>query len=384
MVGGGPGAFIGGVHRRAAALTGQFELVAGAFSSDPERSQAFGQTLGVAADRSYGSWEAMLEQELALPPDVRIQGVSIVTPNHLHYPVARAFAQASIPVVCDKPLVHTSEQAGDLLRIVAGTGSLFAVTYNYTGYPMVRQARDLVRSGVLGEVRKVQVLYNQGWLATRLEGQGNLQADWRTDPRRSGIAGAVGDIGSHAENLMTTVTGLTLEAVCADLTTFVPGRALDDDASLLLRFQGGARGILTACQIAGGLENDLSLQVFGTRGSLRWQQETPNQLDVFPLDGPQQRWMRGSSALSSAAQSASQVPGGHPEGFTEAFANIYRGVGETLLAQQEGRVPDPDIAQFPTLEDGARGVHFIEKTVESASSRQKWTSAVWKERSVHC
>lgn len=382
MVGGGPGAFIGGVHRRAAALTGQFELVAGAFSSDSERSQTFGQTLGVAAERSYGSWEAMLEGELALPEHLRIQGVSIVTPNHMHYPVARAFAQASIPVVCDKPLVHSSEQATDLMRIVADTGGLFAVTYNYTGYPMVRQARDLVRGGVLGEVRKVQVLYNQGWLSTRLEEQGNPQADWRTDPRRSGIAGAMGDIGSHAENLVTTVTGLTLEAICADLTTFVPGRALDDDASLLLRFQGGARGLLAVSQIASGLENDLSLQVFGTRGSLRWQQETPNCLDVFPLEGPQQRWTRGNPALSSSAQAASQVPSGHPEGFTEAFANLYRGVAETLLARQEGRAPDPDVAQFPTLEDGARGVHFIEKTVESASSSQKWTEARWKGLSV--
>ncbi|MFB9993895.1 Gfo/Idh/MocA family protein [Deinococcus oregonensis] len=378
MVGGGPGAFIGAVHRRATGLTEQYELVAGAFSGDAERSRAFGQTLGIAADRSYGSWEAMLEGELALPEHLRIQGVSIVTPNHMHYPVARAFAQASIPVVCDKPLVHTSEQAADLLRIVAGTGSLFAVTYNYTGYPMVRQARDLVRGGVLGEVRKVQVLYNQGWLSTRLEGQGNPQADWRTDPRRSGIAGAMGDIGSHAENLIATVTGLTLEAVCADLTTFVPGRALDDDASLLLRFQGGARGLLAVSQIACGLENDLSLQVFGTRGSLRWQQETPNHLDVFPLEGPQQRWTRGNSALSPSAQAASHVPSGHPEGFTEAFANLYRGVAETLLAQQEGRTPDPQIAQFPTLEDGARGVHFIEKTVESASSTQKWTHARWE------
>ncbi|MDB5045840.1 MAG: putative dehydrogenase [Deinococcus sp.] len=378
MVGGGPGAFIGGVHRRAAGLTGQYELVAGAFSGDAQRSRDFGQMLGMDPDRSSGSWETLLERELALPEEQRIQGVSIVTPNHMHYPVARAFAQANIAVVCDKPLVHTSEQAADLMRIVAQTGQLFAVTYNYTGYPMVRQARDLVRSGVLGEIRKVQVLYNQGWLTTRLEGQGNPQADWRTDPQRSGIAGAIGDIGSHAENLVATVTGLTLEAICADLTTFVPGRALDDDASLLLRFQGGARGLLAVSQIACGLENDLSLQVFGTRGSLCWQQEHPNHLDLYPLEGPQQRWTRGNPAVSPAAQAASHVPAGHPEGFTEAFGNLYRGVAETLLARQEGRTPDPQIAQFPTLEDGARGVHFIEKTVESARSEHKWTDALWQ------
>lgn len=374
MVGGGQGAFIGEVHRRAVRLTGQFELVAGALSGTPERARASGRELGLPESRSYPSWEAMLERELALPPDERAEGVSIVTPNHLHYPVARAFAGASFHVVCDKPLVHTSAQARELGRVVRESGVVFAVTYTYTGYPMVRQARDMVRGGALGEVRKVLALYHQGWLSGP---EGGKQAEWRTDPARSGLAGAIGDIGSHAENLISTVTGLELEALCADLTTFVPGRALDDDASVLLRFRGGARGLLTATQVAAGHENDLTLHVFGTRGSLIWRQETPNRLEVLPLDGPGQVWTRGSPSLSLAAQAAAQLPGGHPEGFLEAFANIYRGVAETLLAREEGRSADPSLALFPGLEDGARGVHFIEKVVESARSPAKWTAAGW-------
>lgn len=374
MVGGGQGALIGEVHRRAARLTGQFELVAGALSSTPERARASGREVGLADDRNYSSWEDMLTRELTLPPGERAEGVSIVTPNHLHYPVARAFAGAGFHVVCDKPLVHTSAQARELGRVVHESGVLFAVTYNYSGYPMVRQARDLVRGGVLGDVRKVLALYHQGWLSGAQAGK---QAEWRTDPARSGLAGAVGDIGSHAENLIMTVTGLELEALCADLTTFVPGRALDDDASVLLRFRGGARGLLTATQVAAGHANDLSLHVFGTRGSLIWRQETPGRLDVLPRDSPAQVWTRGSPYLSPAAQAAAQLPGGHPEGFLEAFSNIYRGVAETLLAHEEGRPAEPPLALFPGLEEGARGVQFIERVVESAHSEAKWTGAAW-------
>ena len=373
MVGGGPGAFIGAVHRQAAALTGQIDLVAGAFSSDPERGRQLGAELGLAADRTYASWEDMLQGELRLPPELRTDLVIVVTPNHLHYPVARAFAEAGVHVVCDKPLVHTSAQGEDLLRVVQAAGTLFAVTYNYTGYPMVRQARDMLHSGQLGEVRKVVVHYHQGWLATPLEHQGNKQAAWRTDPARSGIAGAVGDIGSHAENLVATVTGLDTEAICADLSTFVPNRALDDDASVLLRFRGGARGLLSVSQIATGRENDLSLEVFCTHGSLAWRQETPNRLLVWPSAGPQQVWTTGSPHLSPSALAASRLPSGHPEGFVGAFSNLYRGVAEALFARQEGRVAAPEIAQFPDLLDGLRGVRFIEDTVRSASSLNKWT-----------
>jgi len=372
MVGGGQGAFIGAVHRMAAALDGQIELVAGALSSSPERARASGRELGLADARNYGSWEEMLEREQVLPDGERIDLVSIVTPNHLHYPVARAFVEAGFHVVCDKPLVHTSAQAQDLVRAVERAGVVFAVTYNYTGYPMVRQAREMVREGGLGALRKVIVEYNQGWLATQVQSK---QAEWRTDPARSGAAGAVGDIGSHAENLVSAVTGLELEALCADLTTFVPGRALDDDAGLLLRFRGGARGLLWCSQIEVGAENDLRLRVFGERGSLHWRQEEPNHLLLDMLGAPRQVLTRGGPGLSPAARAATRLPSGHPEAFIEAFANVYRGAAEAIRAGREGRAPDPLLADFPTVHDGARGVHFIEKTVESAASAQKWTDA---------
>lgn len=377
MVGGGQGAFIGAVHRTAARLDGQFELVAGALSGTPEKSLASGRELGFPDDRSYPTWEAMLAGELARPVGERINAVSIVTPNHLHYPVARAFAAAGIHVICDKPLVHTGEQASDLLAVVRQSGVVFAVTFNYTGYPLIRHARDMIAAGTLGEIRKVIVEYHQGWLATNLEAEGSKQADWRTDPARSGVAGAVGDIGSHAMNLAETVTGLRLEAICADLSTFVPGRRLDDDGSVLLRFAGGARGALLCSQVEVGEENDLRLRVYGTQGGLSWSQENPNRLEYTPLDGPRQVLTRGQGYLSPAAQAATRLPAGHPEAFLEAFANIYAGAAEAIRARQEDREPDPLIAVYPTLEDGARGVHFIEKTVQSAGSDQKWTDARW-------
>lgn len=373
MVGGGPGAFIGGVHRQALALTGQIELVAGAFSSEASRGQAMGQTLGLRAERTYDSWQDMLRVERERPDQDRLDLVIVVTPNHLHYPVARAFAEAGFHVVCDKPLVHTSTQAADLLQVVQAAGTLFAVTYNYTGYPMVRQARDMIREGQLGDLRKVTVQYNQGWLSTRIEQEGNKQASWRTDPARSGLAGAVGDIGSHAENLLTTVTGLQLESLCADLTTFVPERQLDDDASILLRFRGGARGVIMASQVAAGLENDLTLQIFGSLGSLSWRQEEPNRLYFWTLVESQQILTRGSPQLSASALAASRLPSGHPEGFLGAFSNLYRGIAEAILARQEKRCADPQIAQFPTLEEGIRGVRFIETTVLNARKNEKWT-----------
>jgi predicted dehydrogenase len=282
MVGGGRDAFIGAVHRNAAALDGEIDFVAGALSSTPEKARASGRDLGLRDDRNYGSWEEMLERELARPEEERIDFVSIVTPNHVHFPVAKAFAEAGFHVVCDKPLVHTVEQARELMAIVERTGVVFAVTYNYTGYPMVKQARHMIREGRLGELRKVIVEYNQGWLATRLEETGLKQAGWRTDPARSGVAGAIGDIGSHAENLVATVTGLEIDTLCADLTTFVPGRRLDDDGNLLIRYTSGARGVLIASQIEVGEENDLRLRVYGSEGSLSWRQEDPNELIFRP------------------------------------------------------------------------------------------------------
>jgi len=375
MVGGGRDAFIGAVHRHALALDGQFELVAGALSSSPEKAKASGEDLGLPDARNHGSWQALLADELKRPSDERIDLVVIVTPNHLHHEVARAFVDAGFHVVCDKPLVHTSAQADELAARVAAQGTLFAVTYNYTGYPMVRQAREMVKSGAIGAVRKVIVEYHQGWLATQLEATANKQAGWRTDPSKSGIAGAIGDIGSHAENLAATVTGLAIESLCADLTAFVPGRRLDDDASLLLRFTNGARGVLLASQVVVGHENDLRLRVLGERGTLDWRQEEPNQLVHSPLDAPRTILTRNSPWLSEPARRACRLPPGHPEAFIEAFANLYAGVAADLRARLAGGAPaSQQEADYPRIGDGVRGVRFIEKTVESAASAQKWTA----------
>ena len=375
MVGGGRDAFIGAVHRHAMALDGQYELVAGALSSSAEKARASGHDLGLHDSRNHGSWQALLEDELKRPPEERIDVVSIVTPNHVHFEVARAFVDAGFHVVCDKPLVHTSAQADDLVARVARQGTLFAVTYNYTGYPMVRQAREMVRAGAIGAVRKVIVEYHQGWLATQLEAADNKQAEWRTDPARSGIAGAIGDIGSHAENLALSVTGLEIESLCADLTSFVPGRRLDDDGNLLLRFTNGARGVLMASQIETGNENDIRLRVFGERGMLDWRQEDPNHLIHAPIDAPRMILTRNSPWLSDAAKRACRLPAGHPEAFIEAFANLYAGVAADIRARiATGRPASIADADYPRIEDGARGVRFIEKTVASAASTQKWTS----------
>ena len=375
MVGGGRDAFIGAVHRHAMALDGHYELTAGALSSSPEKALASGRDLGLRDERNHGAWQALLDDELKRGAEERVDLVTIVTPNHVHFEVARAFVDAGFHVVCDKPLVHTSAQADDLVARVAKQGTLFAVTYNYTGYPMVRQAREMVRAGAIGAIRKVIVEYHQGWLATQLEGAANKQADWRTDPARSGIAGAIGDIGSHAENLMTSVTGLELESLCADLTTFVPGRRLDDDGNLLLRFTNGARGVLIASQIEAGCENDIRLRVFGERGMLDWRQEDPNQLIHAPIDGPRMTLTRNAPWLSEAAKRACRLPAGHPEAFIEAFANLYVGVAADIRSRLDHGAPaSKDQADYPRIEDGARGVRFIEKTVESAASAQKWTT----------
>jgi predicted dehydrogenase len=372
MVGGGRNAFIGAVHRAAAALDQQAVLTAGALSSDPTRARESARDLNIADERAYGSWQELLEGELARPAGERIDLVVIVTPNDVHYPVAKAAVEAGFHVVCDKPLVHTSEQAAELVELVRSRGTVFGVTYNYTGYPLVRHARDMVANGELGELRKVVVQYSQGWLATRLEESGNKQAEWRTDPARSGIAGAMGDIGSHAENLAATITGRHVTHVGADLATVVPGRRLDDDAAVLLQLDGGVRGLLVASQIEIGQENNLRIRVHGSEGSLSWGQEDPNVLVHASASGPSRALRRGNDYLSESAQKATRIPPGHPEGYLEAFANVYLGVFEAIRAHQAGVHLEPLEGQFPTVEDGARGVRFIERVVESGASDQKW------------
>ena len=372
MVGGGRDAFIGAVHRKAAALDGQIELVAGALSSNPDKAHASGRDLFLADDRNHGSWQDLLADELNRSPEERIDFVTIVTPNHLHYPVAVAFVEAGFNVVCDKPLVHTPAQAQMLVDAVARQNTVFGVTYNYTGYPMVRQMREMVRSGLIGDVRKVIVEYHQGWLATAVEATGNKQALWRTDPAQSGLAGALGDIGSHAENLLTTVTGLEVEAICADLGTLGAGRTLDDDVNLLLRLRGGVRAVLIASQICVGCENDLRLRVFGSTGTLDWRQEQPNQLWHAPLGDSARLLTRGSAGLCDAATQATRLPSGHPEGFIEAFANVYLGVAADIRARLGGN--QAAAADYPRVEDGARGVYFINKVLASAHSQEKWTT----------
>jgi len=371
MVGGGRDAFIGGVHRRAATLDQGVELVCGAFSSTPEKSKASAKDFYIADERAYGTYQEMVEGELALPEGERIDFVSIVTPNHMHYPVAKAFVDAGFNVVMDKPMVHSSEQAQSLIAAVEEQDVVLAVTYNYTGYPMAKQARHMVQQGMLGEIRKVIVEYPQGWLATKEEDGDNKQAQWRTDPKRSGIAGSVGDIGSHAENLMSYITGLEIAEINADLTIFVPGRLLDDDANVLLRFTNGAKGILAVSQVCIGEENNLKIRVWGTKGSLEWHQEHPNYL-YYTDGGPVQVLERGKDYVCEAADRASRLPTGHPEAFYEAFANIYLNATDTMRARLMGVEPSELELDFPTVYDGARGVAFIEAVVASSQSDQKW------------
>ena len=375
MVGGGPGAFIGDVHRRAACLDSDVELVAGAFSASPAKSKRKGRELGLGRARIYDSYLEMVERERALPQDQRIDFVSIVTPNHMHAPVATAFLEAGFHVICDKPMTLDVGEARRLKQVVAQSRRVFALTYNYTGYPMVKLARDLVRQGELGRLRKVVVQYPQGWLSTRLEQAGLKQAEWRTDPTRSGAAGCIGDIGTHAENLAEYITGLKLVELCADLTTFVRGRRLDDDGTVLLRLQRGVRGVLLASQIAVGEENGLAIWVYGEEKGLEWHQETPNTLTVRSQNGPLETWSRGHAyveARSPAAARAARLPAGHPEAFLEAFANVYRNAADTIRARRARTRPDPLVRDYPTVDDGLRGMLFIETVVKSARSARKW------------
>lgn len=364
MVGGGPGAFIGAVHRRAATIDGLATLAAGAFSNVPDESHAMGRELGLDPARVYGSYTEMAEREAALPEGERIDVVSIVTPNFTHFAIARAFVERGFHVICEKPMTVTLDDAETLCRLVAEHGVVFGLTHTYSGYPMVKQARALVHGGALGPVRKVLVEYTQGWLASRVETAGSRQAEWRTDPKQAG-AGAIGDIGSHAEHLARYVTGLELEALCADVSTMVAGRAIDDDASMLLRYAGGARGALTCSQVLVGEENNLRLRVFCREGTVEWNHADANTLRVRRADQPEQLYIRGMPYLAPAAQRAARLPSGHPEGYHEAFANIYANVLRTIAAHRAGRAPDPLDLDFPTVQDGAAGVHFIHSALES-------------------
>ncbi len=372
MIGGGAGAFIGAVHRMAAGLDGRCELVSGAFSSTPERSRESGAALGLPADRVYGTFEEMIAAEKKLPEGVRMDFVSIVTPNHVHFPPAKMALENGFDVVCDKPMTFDLDQAKELEKVVARTGRLFALTHNYTGYPMVKQAREMVRSGKLGTIRKVVVEYPQGWLATRLEVDGNKQASWRTDPARSGAAGCMGDIGTHAENLAEYITGLRIAELCADLTTFVEGRPLDDDGNVLVRFAGGARGVLYASQISIGEENSLHIRVYGEKGGLEWDQMQPNSLILKWADRPMEIYRTSAGYNAPITAFNTRLPGGHPEGFIEAFANIYRNFALALECRLDGTEPKPEYLDFPTVQDGVRGMAFIETVVEASKSTEKW------------
>lgn len=374
MVGGGRGAFIGAVHRMAAALDGQIDLVCGAFSSSPEKSRASGADFYLDESRVYGSFQEMIEKETALPADVRMDVVSIVTPNHMHYGPAKMALQHGFHVVCDKPLCFSMDEALELEKLVKTSGLIFALTHNYTGYPMVKQAREMIRHGELGTIRKVVVAYPQGWLSTKLESTDQKQAAWRTDPTKSGKAGAMGDIGTHAENLAEYITGLQISELCADISTLVDGRQLDDDGNVLLRFDNGAKGILYASQISAGEENDLHIKVYGEKGGLEWYQMHPNTLTVKWLDKPMEVRRTGVGPLYPLTEAHTRIPAGHPEGYLEAFANIYRNVAKCIQARLEGVEVDEVYQDYPTVSDGVRGMHFIDKVIESGVSDQKWIS----------
>jgi len=372
MVGGGVDAFIGGVHRIAARLDDKFELVAGALSSTPERSLQSGAALGLDPTRVYGDFKEMAIREARLKNG--IEAVAIVTPNHMHYPVAREFLKRGVHVICDKPLTAMLADAKKLAKLVERSDALFVLTHNYTGYPMVRHARELVRAGELGPIRLVQVEYAQDWLAEPLELTGQKQAAWRTDPARSGVGGATGDIGTHAYNLAEFVSGLTLESLAADVHTFVPGRKLDDNAHVLLRYEGGARGMLWCSQVAVGKENGLKLRVYGTKGGLEWAQEDPNHLEWSKLGEPRQRVTRSGAGVRADAIRVTRIPSGHPEGYLEAFATLYCEAAAAINARKMGAEIDPKVL-FPTVHDGVKGVAFVAACVASSRRNGAWVKA---------
>lgn len=371
MIGGGTGSFIGDVHRRAAAIDGMIDLVCGAFSSNEEKSKTSGEALYLPEDRCYASFEEMILKEKERPEGDRMDFVSIVTPNHMHFPPAKMALENGFHVVCDKPMTLTLEEAIELESIIESTGKLFALTHNYTGHPLVKQARAMVAKGDLGKIRKIQVQYLQGWLSTAVEQTGQKQASWRVDPKKSGIGGALGDIGTHAENLVEYISGLKIEELAADLGKFGEGRVLDDDGNLLLRMENGAKGTMSISQIALGEENNLAIRVYGEKGSLEWHQENPNQLITHWLEEPVKIFTPNGNELYDEALNVSRIPAGHPEGYLEAFATIYKNFATHLMAVLNGETIDtPD---YPTGKDGIRGMKFIYAAVESDKNNAAWT-----------
>jgi predicted dehydrogenase len=371
MVGGGQGAFIGAVHRIAARLDDQYEFVAGALSSNPERALTSAAELGLDPNRSYADFESMAAAESAR--DEGIEAVAIVTPNHVHYPAAKAFLEAGIHVICDKPMTVTSAEGEELVALAEEKQLILAVTYNYTGYPMVRQARAMVANGELGRIRVIQVEYAQDWLSEDLESTGQKQAAWRTDPAQSGAGGAIGDIGTHAYNMACFVSGLETESLCAELTSFVPGRRLDDNAQVMLRFQEGARGLLWASQVAPGNENNLQLRIYGEKGGLKWRQEDPNYLEYAPLGEPPRRITRGGPGSDDNSARVTRIPSGHPEGYLEGFATIYSEVAQAIRAVRMGETVADDVL-YPTGREGLTGVRFVEAVVESSRAGSAWVA----------
>lgn len=373
MIGGGKNAFIGAVHRIAANMDGLIELVCGAFSSSPDNARASGKDLFLPEDRVYLSYEEMMEKESKLPADKRMDFVVIVTPNHLHFAPAMLALEKGFHVVLDKPMTFSLDEAKQLQKKVAETGLLLCLTHTYSGYPMVKQARQMVKEGVFGKIRKIYVEYPQGWLSRLSEKDGSKQAEWRTDPKRSGKAGAMGDIGTHAAHLAEYISGLKIAQLCADLQIFVPGRALDDDGNVLLRFDNGATGVLTASQVAAGEENALKIRIYGENGGLEWAQMEPNTLLVKWLDQPTQVYRAGMGYLGNYAKFNTRTPGGHPEGYLEAFGNLYRDFAITLMARLDGTTPPKEALDFPSAEDGVRGMAFIDNLIRSNESKEKWT-----------
>ncbi|RFC69252.1 MULTISPECIES: Gfo/Idh/MocA family protein [Mesorhizobium] len=375
MVGGGQGAFIGAVHRIAARIDGEFELVAGAFSSEPARAKASGRELGIADDRNYGTFAEMAKAEAKRPDG--IEAVAIVTPNHMHYPAAKAFLEAGIHVICDKPLTSTLADAKKLAAVAKKSGCVFVLTHNYTGYPMIRQAREMVAKGQLGAIRLVQAEYPQDWLTEAAEKAGSKQAEWRVDPKRSGAGGSTGDIGTHAYNLARFVSGLELDSLAADLSAFGAGRVLDDNANIMLRFKEAngvaARGMIWASQVAPGNENGLKLRIYGTKGGLEWVQADPNYLWYTPFGQPKQLLTRGGAGSMPVAARVTRVPPGHPEGYLEGFANIYTEAARAIrAARKKGGKPPKDVV-YPTIDDGVEGVAFVEACVKSSKKNAAWT-----------
>jgi predicted dehydrogenase len=370
MVGGGQGAFIGAVHRMAARLDDRFNLVAGALSSDPERAKASANELGLKPERSYSDFNRMAEAESKREDG--IEAVAIVTPNHLHATCAIAFSKVGIDIICEKPMTSTFEEAVEVAEAITNHGVSFTLTHNYSGYPLVREARSLVQNGELGKIRVIKVRYLQDWLTTDLENQGLKQAEWRTDPARSGPAGSVGDLGIHAFHLARYITGLELESLAADLHTFVAGRKLDDDASMFLRYSGGARGSLWCSQLAVGHENDLRIGIYGEQGSIKWAQENPNELIFCQHGSPPRRLTRGGPDLGPFAQNSTRIPPGHPEGYIEAFAQIYNDAADVILNRRDGLALDAGLPPIPNLEDGLAGMKFIDAAVRSSQKDGGW------------